>query len=110
MGVKSSSFSPLNTSGAEGGSTLLDRIQALLKKALDALANGKLDNSTLVPATIAAVDTTVYHNLGQPVASWDIVDRDANANVWRSPTVNGNPSRTIILRASVPVNVVIRFA
>lgn len=108
--MKSSSFSALNTSAAPGGSIILDRIQGSIKLALDILAAFKLDNSKIVRAPIATTDTIVTHNLGQAVTSWDIVDQDANAVVWKSATVNGTPTKTIILRASAPVTVAIRFA
>lgn len=110
--MKSSSFSPLNTSGQPGGSQILDRMLAAIKRALDLLANQSIGNQNLVSAFIAASpnDTVVSHGLGQMLQSWEIVDRDANAVVWRSPTANPTPTLTIILRASAAVNVVLRFA
>lgn len=42
--MKTSIFTPLNTSGVDGGSVILDRILGRLKAALDALANGQISN------------------------------------------------------------------
>ena len=56
----------------------------------------------------ATTDVTVRHGLQAPVKTWEIVDRTANAVVWRSATVNTNRD-TIILQASAGVTVLVRF-
>jgi len=45
----------------------------------------------------ADVDTTISHGLGRPV-KWTVVDKDQNADVWRSQTKPADPLNTIILR------------
>lgn len=43
-------------------------------------------------------DFTVTHNLGRPVAGYWIMQSDAAADIYTSPTVNPNPNTQIILR------------
>ena len=102
-------FRAENTSGQEGGSTILDRLMSAVEASFDSL-KGAVLNDTLVRATLGTGDTVVTHGLGYVPRTWEIVDRDANANVWRSPTVNQRASSTIILRASAAVTVLLRFS
>jgi len=91
------------------GSSVLDRILRRLKTTLDSLVK-VVTNDRLIAVTFAAAttDTPVRHGLRGPVLTWDVVDRDADANVWRSDTVNTNPLEVLILQASAPVTVTIR--
>jgi hypothetical protein len=93
------------------GSSLLDRIMRRLSTTIDSLTNA-VTNDHLVSVTFlsASTDVIVRHGLDGPPVSWDVVDRDANANVWRSPTVNIRPREVIILRASAAAIVLVRFA
>lgn len=92
------------------GMGVLDRIFLRVRESLDSLAKA-VTNDRLIPVTFTAAttDTTVFHGLGAPVLTWEIVDRDADANVWRSDTVNARPRETIILQASAPMTVLLRF-
>ncbi len=101
-------FQAPNTSGQEGGSTILDRLGDLIEESFESLRKAVL-NDVLVPATLGAADTVVTHGLGHLPETWEVVDRDADANVWRSPTVNTRPLTTIILRATGAVHVTLRF-
>jgi hypothetical protein len=100
-------FQPIQTDNAEGGSTILDRLMDLVAASFNALAN-VVCNDTIVKFNLDNTqDWPVTHGL-KAVKTWEVVDRDANAVVWRSTAVNTNPS-TILLRASAAVNVKLRF-
>lgn len=58
---------------------------------------------------IAVTDTKVYHGLGHVVQTWEICDIDAAATVYQSASHNAAPAQYIILKASAPVNVLLRF-
>lgn len=100
-----------STEGKPGGSTLLDRI---LRRLSDTLLSLKLavTNDHVVPATFSAAttDVQVFHGLKGPPVAWEVVDRDADAQVWKSATVNPRPRDAIILQASAPVTVKLRFS
>jgi hypothetical protein len=66
---------------------------------------------SFVTATLAAggADNRVAHGLPGALATWEIVDKNATADVWRSPTVNPDAS-VILLRASAAVTVKLRFS
>lgn len=101
-------FQAPNTSGQEGGSTILDRIGDLIEESFDSLAQA-VTNDVLVNAAIAVTDTVVTHGLGHPVTTWEVVRRDGPGAVYESSTVSKDPSKTIILKASAAVNTMIRF-
>lgn len=67
----------------------------------------KYVNVTFAAAT---TDVLVFHGLGAQVTAWEVVDKDATADVWRSATVNANPALFLILQASAPVTVKLRVA
>lgn len=89
---------------------LLDRIQAAIADAFDALKR-TVTNDKIVSVTLDNTrDWPVTHGLGHAPASWEVVDLDGNATVWRSTAVNARPRDVILLRASAPVNVRVRFS
>jgi hypothetical protein len=103
---------PFDVEQQDTGSPVLDRILARLRTTLGSLTQA-VTNDRLVDVTFSAVNTDVqvFHGLGFPPVSWEVVDRDAAVTVWRSTTVNSRPRDTIILRASAaPLTVRIRFA
>lgn len=103
-------FDVENTDGKPGGSELLDRILGRLQNTLGSLADAVMNTRLVrVAFTAATTDTPVRHGLGAPVRTWDVVDRNANAVVWQSSTVNSSMRDKIILQASAPVTVLIRF-
>ena len=63
----------------------------------------------LVTFAAATTDVKVFHGLGAPVTEWEVFDKDATADVWRSATVNTNPTLYLILQASALVNVKLRI-
>lgn len=66
-------------------------------------------NGNFVEATIANVDTPVEHGLKRDLIGWVIVDKNANADVWKSATANPRPQDQIILIATASVAVKIYF-
>lgn len=103
-------FQPQNVAYAGQGSPLLDRLVDQLTSVFKKLGS-IVTNNKVVPAkfTTPATDVVVFHGLGFVYTSWDVVDIDANAVVYRSPTANNQPDRSIILRASAVCNARIRF-
>ena len=66
---------------------------------------------SFVSATLAAggADNRVVTGLPGTLSTWEIVDKDATADVWRSPTTNADRT-AILLRASAAVTVRLRFS
>jgi hypothetical protein len=96
---------PGNSSGQPGGSLFLDRVLGGLM-AFSQRLRFAVTNDVLVSASIGTSDTVVPHGLGEVPRGWEVVDLNANAVVWRS----GDATKSgITLRASAPVDVVIRF-
>ena len=96
------------SSQAPSGSTFLDRMLQRIEKAIGSLQKAVL-NESLVTATIGTGDTVVTHGLGAPVQTWEVVDINANAVVWKSATAPSNPRMQIVLKASGTVTVKLRF-
>ena len=104
-------FDYQDTEGKPGGSRILDELLSRLQNTLQSLARAVTNERLIrVTFTAATTDTPVIHGLKQPVTTWDIVDRSANAVVWQSATVNTEMAKKIILQASAPVTVLVRFS
>lgn len=99
--------------------TILNRIVQSLQVTFGSLKN-VVTNDALVgdkPRTpngpsrvpIATTDTRVFHGLGHAVVTWEVVDIDGPATVYQSSSHNASPTKYIILQASAPVNVLLRF-
>jgi len=102
-------FQPDNSTGQPGGSTFLDRMLAKVAASFDSL-RGAVTNDVLVTASLDNTkDWPVPHGLDYAPKTWEVVDQDANATIWRSPAVNARPAAVMLLRASAAVNVTIRF-
>lgn len=66
----------------------------------------QLDSVVVSNITLASgIDNQVEHKLGRPILGWQIIRKDANADVWESSTVNTAPSSFVILKASANVTV-----
>jgi len=85
-----------------------DLLMQKLVGAFDTLAKA-VTNDHIVRQAIGTGDTRVYHGLGHQVETWEVVDRNANAVIWQSLTVNATPETFIILKASAPVTASVRF-
>lgn len=90
--------------------SVLDRIFRRIRDTLRSLEKSVTNDRLIgVTFTAAATDTEVRHGLGAPVLTWEIVDRDADVNVWRSSTVNSRPRETLILQVSAaPATILLR--
>lgn len=100
------SFQGFNSSNLEGGSTTMDRLIGNIAK-FAGLLRKAVRNDALVTHAVGTSDTVVPHGLGQVPTTWEVVDRDANAVVWRTAAMT---RVSVTLRASAPVNVLIRFS
>lgn len=97
-------------SGRPDWAGLIDKMLVGLDNTLKSLTNAVLNDVLMtVSFGAAATDVRVFHGLRAPVRTWEIVDKNADANVWRSSTENPNESLFIILQASAPVTVKLRF-
>lgn len=79
----------------------INRMQVNIRSALDPISTDLLLNRQVISATIGATATTIYHNLGRQPAGWIVVDRLADARVWRVSW----DTKTIVLQASGSVAV-----
>lgn len=102
------SFRSYNTSSLPGGSTLLDRIIGEIARTFAQLRDA-VGNDRIVRVSLkAGQDNLVVHGLGAPPRSWEIVDKDAQSDVWRSTTTTVT-AQAIVFRCSADVNALIRF-
>jgi hypothetical protein len=77
----------------------LNRVQSNLRAALDPVSRDLLLNRLQLTADITTSDTTIQHSLGRVPAGWIVIDKNANADIWRVSLTN----TTIVLRASASV-------
>jgi hypothetical protein len=81
--MKTSIFSPFNTSGQAGGSLLLDRILDKLKGALDVLANGQIGNVVEEGGVWTVAPGSGVPNGNPPPGKW-FVYLDPADGKWKS--------------------------
>lgn len=88
---------------------MFDRLVQRLRDTFASLQH-VVTNDRLVRVTFSAgnTDVQVRHGLDGPPVSWEVVDRDTDANLWRSDTLETRRD-VIILRSSAPTTVTIRF-
>lgn len=79
----------------------LNRVQQNIRLAVDPLSRDLMLNRSLVSAQVTTSTVTVLHNLGRQPIGWFLVDKDADARVWRTAWT----STTITLDSSATVNV-----
>ncbi|HKV12608.1 MAG TPA: hypothetical protein VJ725_30970 [Thermoanaerobaculia bacterium] len=75
-----------------------------------ALLTRAVTNDSLVAADLDVQDIRVFHGLGQVPVAWEIVGRDAAETVYESPTDNPERAKFLLLRATGPVSVKVRFS
>jgi hypothetical protein len=92
----STPFYVINTNNAD-----LNRVQAHARVALDPLTRDLLANRIELSASVTTSNTTIQHALGRVPSGWIIIDKDADARVWRI-SLNRD---TIVLKASAAVNI-----
>lgn len=114
--VVKANFNRTTTDGRPGGSAILDVVQDFIKQAFDRLGD-VVTNSKLIDGVSFAInqagaipDVKVTHGLGSAWRTWEIVDKNADANVWRSSTPNPQPEKFLILSASGPVTLKLRVS
>jgi len=102
-------FTPFSTGEYDGGSPLIDRMVSAISDSFASLLR-TVTNDKLVRTTLDNTrDWPVTHGLGHKAVTWEVVDQDANATVWRSKAVNPRDANVILLRASAAVSVLVRF-
>jgi len=79
----------------------LNRVQDSAKATFDSFSREPLINKIELSGTIATGGTTLQHALGKVPAGFLIVDKDANADVWRTDWTK----TSITLKASAAVGV-----
>ncbi len=102
-------FRAPNSTGQPGGSTFLDRVLGMIEDSITSLRNAVTNDSIVSVKLDNTRDWPVSHGLGHKVTTWDIVDKSNAADVWQSQVFNSRPSFVILLRASAPVTVALRF-
>lgn len=92
-----------------GGGAILDALQDLLLLIIDELQGDRVANDHLIENITlgSGVDVPIYHGLGQPMRTWDIVRQDADATIWEG-AASVSPRHFFNLTASGPVTVTIR--
>lgn len=92
-----------------GGGALLDALQDLLLIIIDELQENRVANDHLIEGITLdlGVDVPIYHGLGQPIRTWDIVRQSADATIWEG-AASVSPRHFFNLTASGPVTVTVR--
>ena len=70
---------------------------------------GRVESVVSVTLAAGSVDNRIAHGLRGTLSAWEIIDKSANADVWKSGTANADPT-VILLRASAAVTVRLRFS
>jgi len=93
----------------------LFEVQSNVDEVMESLRKVKIIDSVIKtstvtsPIVITTSDTIVNHGLNRPYQGYIITDRNANAVVYTSATVNNTKNLFIILKASATVTVNILF-
>lgn len=83
----------------------VNKLQSNAEEVLNALTTSPFVNGIFVTATIGTGDTVIQHKLQRDYQGWVVTDIDASSTIYRSPTVNNNKNRQLILIASATANV-----
>lgn len=75
-----------------------------------ALLTRAVTNDAIVTVDLDVTDVRVFHGLGTVPLAWEIVGRNAGETVYESPVVNPERHRYLLLRATGPVGVSVRFS
>lgn len=95
----------LNASGYE-----LSRVQQWLSDAVKRIPTDyPITNGNFVDAALSGTDKEVTHGLGRTPRGFIPVMLDAGATVYKSGTAPADATRTIVLKASTPVNATLYF-
>lgn len=83
----------------------INRVQDNIQNLVNQI-NISITNGTIINTQVLTTDTIVNHLLGRKPKGWIVVDKDANADVWRSGSTT---DKKVILSATTSVNVVLYF-
>lgn len=84
----------------------LQKVQDNVEESIRVLENGFFQNGirkTNQALAGSSADNEVLHGLGRDYQGFVVVNKNANADVWLSPTVNNLKGLRILLRASAAV-------
>lgn len=101
-------FDPQGTAGKPGGSSLLDEIIEQVRETFRSIAK-VVTNDALVTVTLGTSPTQVFHGLGQPPLTVEIVGLNAGETVFEPPTVNSQRRKFVLLQATGAVTATVRF-
>jgi hypothetical protein len=84
---------------------LMNTLQDNVDNSLRPLLTNPRNDGHLIENIVITSGTakTVNHGLGRILRGWEIADKNANANVWKS--TSSFPDKTLILNASANVTV-----
>lgn len=85
----------------------LTQVQDNVDLVFNQLQISPFQNGVFVVVGLSAggVDNVVNHGLEREVQGWIVVDKNAQADIWLSPTTNNLKTKQILLRASAIVTV-----
>jgi hypothetical protein len=89
----------------------LTQVQDNVDLSISQIQGSPFVNGSFVVVTLSAAgsDNLINHGLDRNIQGWVVVNKNANADVWESSTVNNFPSKQIILKASATVTVKLYF-
>jgi hypothetical protein len=95
-------FKKINTDNYD-----LQKVQDSVAAAFQTLGVNFVVNGELVKGITlqSGVDNKVEHKLGRVPNGFFIADKNANADVWQSTTVNNIKDRLLLLRSSATVTI-----
>jgi len=85
-----------------------DQFQREVRDALKTLDERGVRKLTITGVALTTATTLVAHQLGRKPVGWLVIDKTAQADVWRDATVEVSADK-IPLRASASVTVDIQF-
>ena len=83
----------------------LTRVQDNVKLVLDQVVSKEMLDGIIIKTVYlrSAGANTINHGLGRELQGWQIIRKDANANVWDSQGSNNIPDKTLVLNCSADV-------
>lgn len=88
---------------------VLETIQQNVQASIGELSKSPELNASYIELTTAAdTDLIVNHLLGRAFQYYEVVRKSAAVDVWDSSTVNNNPTKQLILRASGTVTITLK--
>lgn len=101
-------FDPRATEGKPGGSAILDELIEQARESFRSLVRA-VTNDAVVTVTLSTAPTQVFHGLGQPPLTVEVVGQNAGEVIFEPPTLNSQRARFVLLQATGAVTASIRF-